>query len=55
MYGDQVKKHLDLQALLKTKDIDAILVSNPSNIFYYSKFNGTNAKLLIYEDYKYST
>lgn len=48
-----MKKHLDLQALLKTKDIDAILVSNPSNIFYYSKFNGTNAKLLIYEDYKY--
>lgn len=53
MYGDYVKKHLDLQALLKNKDIDAILVSNPSNIFYYSNFTGTNAKLLMFEDFKY--
>lgn len=46
-------KHLKLQELLKDNEIDAMLVSNYSNIFYYSQFKGTNAKLLIFDSNKY--
>lgn len=48
-----MSKHLKLQKLLKNNEIDAMLVSNFSNIFYYSQFTGTNANLLIYEEHKY--
>lgn len=51
--GDCMEKHLKIQELLKAKEIDAILVSNPSNIFYFSNFTGTNAKLLLCEDQRY--
>ncbi len=46
-------KHLKLKELLNSKEIDAILIADFSNIFYYSKFKGTNAKLLISDDDKY--
>lgn len=48
-----MNKHLKLQESLKANEIDAMLVSNFSNIFYYSKFKGTNATLLIFEEHRY--
>lgn len=48
-----MNKHEKLLLALSELEIDAILISNYSNIFYYSNFRGTNAKLLITEDSKY--
>ncbi len=46
-------KYNKLKSALKSKDIDAILISDLDNIFYYSNFSGTSAKLLICEDARY--
>lgn len=46
-------KHMRLFELLSTRDVDAMLVTNLSNVFYYSKFEGTNATLLMLEDKNY--
>lgn len=48
-----MSKREKLLKTLKENQIDAILVSNFSNIFYYSNFKGTNAKLLICEEAQY--
>ena len=48
-----MRRHEILNETLKSENLDAILISNLSNIFYFSNFTGTNATLLICEDEKY--
>lgn len=38
---------------LEKEDIDAVLIHNAANVFYYSSFKGTNGALLITKDSQY--
>lgn len=46
-------KYAKLNESLKDNNIDGILISNSANIFYFSGFTGTSAKLLICEEARY--
>lgn len=46
-------KQKRLFELLSEKNIEAMLVTNLSNVFYYSKFSGTNATLLMTDTTNY--
>lgn len=46
-FGDYMIRQSSLMALLNENDIDAMLVTEESNVYYYSGFLSTNASLLI--------
>lgn len=51
--GDYMIRQSKLMALLNENDIDAMLVTEESNVLYYSNFQSTNASLIITEEKSY--
>ena len=51
--GDYMSKIERLKKFIKENELDAILVSNPYNVFYYSNFKGTNGRLLVSKENNY--